>query len=262
MSFFNSKAYLIINNSQKIIVTDSIIFNKTAEISGFSSPRFFLSVNNSKAYVTDLFANAVSVVDLDLNVISKTIPLKGWTEALLMTGDKVFVTNRTSDKLFVIDALTDILSDSIQVGYGANSIQKDINGKVWVLCEGNSTDSIYASLHRLDPVNMTIEQSFQFDQLSESPNSLKVSGGMDTLYFLNGDLFQMKITDTSIPSQYFISGDNKTFYNLGIDPKNGDIYISDVIDYVQRGRVYRYSNDGTLKNSFLAGIIPGNIYFN
>ncbi|HIF14066.1 MAG TPA: DUF5074 domain-containing protein [Bacteroidetes bacterium] len=262
MCFFSSKAYLIINNSQKIIVADSILFNKTAEISGFTSPRFFLSVNNSKAYVTDLFADEVSVVDLGLNVISKTIPLKGWTEALLLTEDKLFVTNRASDKLFIIDAITDMLTDSIQIGYGANSIQKDIDGKVWVLCEGNLTDNIYASLYRIDPVNMQVEQSLQFDQLSDAPSSLKISGSLDTLYFINEHLYQMKITEVSLPSQYFISGNNKTFYGIGVDPKNGDIYISDVIDYVQRGRIYRYSNDGTLKRSFLAGIIPGNIYFN
>ena len=262
MCFFNNNAYLIINNSQKIIIADSTTFNKTGEITGLTSPRYFLPVNSSKAYVSDLYANALSVIDIDLNIVSKTIPIKGWTEELILIDDNAFVTNRTSDMLYVIDIHLDTIKDSLQIGYGANSIQKDINGKLWTLCEGNATNNNYASLCRINPKNMTVEQIFQFNQLSESPKSLKISGGGDTLYYLNSDLYQMGINETSLPNQFLISGDDKTFYGLGIDPHNGDIYVSDAIDYVQRGKVYRYSNTGNLKNAFLSGIIPGNIYFN
>jgi hypothetical protein len=39
------------------------------------------------------------------------------------------------------------------------------------------------------------------------------------------------------------------------------IYVSDAIDYVQKGKVYIYKPDGILSNSFSAGIIPGEFYF-
>ena len=48
---------------------------------------------------------------------------------------------------------------------------------------------------------------------------------------------------------------------MAVDPKTGDIYVTDAKNYVMNGMVYRYSNDGVLLNSFEAGIIPSAMLF-
>ncbi len=107
ISSFNNKIYLVMNNSQKIVVVNPVTFMQSAVINGFGSPRYFLPVSNNKAYVTDLYADVISIVDLNTNSISGTIPLKGWTEQLLQVYGEVFVCNKNADKLFVINAASD-----------------------------------------------------------------------------------------------------------------------------------------------------------
>jgi hypothetical protein len=58
-----------------------------------------------------------------------------------------------------------------------------------------------------------------------------------------------------------IDADERLLYSLGVDPVSGDIYLSDAIDYIQAGLVFRYNRYGTLLDSFTAGIIPGSFCF-
>ena len=73
----------------------------------------------------------------------------------------------------------------------------------------------------------------------------------------------MNITDANIPANNIISGSNHNFYQLGIDPVTGTVHISDALDYVQRGYLYRFDPlNFNVIDSFRTGIIPGYIYFN
>ncbi|MCK9205028.1 MAG: YncE family protein [Bacteroidales bacterium] len=262
MCLFNGKAYIVVNNSGKVVVVNPLSFVTSATISGFTSPRYFLPVSNSKAYVTDLYANSVAIVNLSTNTITGNIPCAGWTEELALSYGKAFVTNQYRDKIYVINTSTDVLEDSMQVSYGSNSIKEDKNGKLWVLCSGKQSNSIYAGLYRINPLTKQVEQSFQFSNLSDSPWRLDINGTNDTLYFLNKGVYRMSIASGSLPNNAFIVEGSRNFYGIGIEPNTGVIYVADAIDYVQKGKIYRYKSDGTLINSFLAGIIPGDFYFN
>jgi YVTN family beta-propeller protein len=262
MYLFNQKAFVVVNNSGKVVVVNPQTFVAVATISGLTSPRYFLPVSNDKAYVTDLYANAVSIIDLNSNTKTGSIPCIGWTEELTMVYGKVFVTNQYQSKIYVINTLTDAMEDSISVGYDSNSIQEDKNGKLWVLCSGSKMLNLYASMYRINPITDKVEQSFQFPNSTDSPWRLRINGTNDTLYFLNGSVFRMPIVAGSLPSSAFVTQGNHTFYGLGINPNDGVIYVSDAIDYVQRGLVYRYKSNGTVINTFLAGTVPGGFCFN
>jgi len=262
MCLFNGKAYIVVNNSGKVVVVNPLTFVATATINGFTSPRYFLPVSNSKAYVTDLYSNSITIVDLSTNTITGNIPCAGWTEELVLSYGKAFVTNQYRDKIYVINTSTDVLEDSIQVSYGSNSIKEDKNGKLWVLCSGMHTGNNYAGLYQINPLTKQVDQSFQFQNLSDSPWRLDINGTNDTLYFLNKGVYQMSITSGNLPGIALIAQGTRNFYGLGIEPNSGIVYVADAIDYVQKGVIYRYKPDGTLINTFLAGIIPGDFYFN
>lgn len=253
---FNNKAYVVVNNSNKVEVVDPSTFVVTATITGFNSPRYFLPVSNSKAYVTDLYANSIAVVDLNSNTITGSIPCRGWTEELVLAYGKAFVTNKSRNKVYVIDTATDQLSDSIVVGPGGNSIVSDANGKLWVLCSGGTP-----TLFRIDPATHQVEQSFPFPSGSDSPWRLSINSSNNMLYYLNDDVFRMSISASDLPTSPFIAVDGRNFYGIGIEPNSGVVYVADAIDHVQRGKVYRYASDGTLINSFQAGIGPGGFCF-
>ncbi|MCX6182375.1 MAG: YncE family protein [Bacteroidetes bacterium] len=258
MCIYNNKIYIVVNNSGKIEVVDSKTFLSQGTITGLTSPRYFVPVSDSKAYVSDFKSDKISIINLSNNTVSGNISCTGWTEEMIFSSGKVFVTNQRRNKLYVINTSADAITDSIVVGYGSNSIKEDKNGKLWVLCGGDDNLKIAASLHCLNPLNLQVEQSFSI--ISGSPWRLKTNGSKDTLYFLNNGVFMMPITG-ALPSQSFIPAGNKSFYGLGVDPVSGVIYVADAMDYVQKSTVYRYKSDGTLISSFKSGITSGDFYF-
>lgn len=257
---FNDKFYVVANNSSKIEVINSTYFSSVATISGFNSPRYFLPITNTKAYVSDLYSNSIQIVDLTTNSIAGSIITNCWTENLLLHNDTVYACDMTNDNLLIINPTNNSLVDSVKLGVEPNSIVKDKNNKLWIMCSGGFQED-NAKLIRFNPQTRSIEATFIFSNINQSPSNLVIDNEQEQLYFLNNNVYRMNITATSLPSSELISNNSNTFYGLGVDPVNEDIYVADAIDYVQSGIVFRYSSNGSLIHQFNVGIIPGNFLF-
>lgn len=257
---FNSQAYIVINNSNKIEVVDINNFNSIATITGFNSPRYFLPINSNKAYVTDLYSNSIQVVDLNSNIITGNINTNGWTEQLLLHNDTVYVCDMTNGNLLLYNALTDVFIDSVSIGTHPNSLVLDADNKIWILCDGGVNETL-PNLVKFNPSNRSIETSFTFPNINTSPSELKINNNKDKLYFINSDVYTMSVNSTTLPTSALISSNNNIYYGLGINPRNSNIYISDAIDYVQNGVIFQYDSLGILIHQFQAGIIPGDFMF-
>jgi YVTN family beta-propeller protein len=260
ISFINGKAYVVVNNSGKIEVCNPANFLSTKTITGFTSPRYMLQVSATKAYVTDLFAGSVSIVSLSTNTRTGSIPLAGSSEAIAMVNGEVFVSNTSTDKLYVIDPATDAVTDSITVAKGGNSIVTDMDGKLWLLCYGDYFTSTAGCLYRIDPATHTVEQSWPFTT-AESPTRLSINAAGDELYYLNFSIYKMPVASATLPATPFITATTQSFYGLAIHPATGEIYATDAVDYSQRGHLLRYTPAGTLRDDKMVGVIPGGIYF-
>jgi len=262
MFIMDDLGFIVINNSAKIEVINMDDFRSVNTISGFSSPRHFLPVSDSTAYVSDMFSGSISVVNLNDFTITKTIEIGMSTEQMMKIDDEIFVANwMGGNKILVIDPIIGEIIDSIEVIIEPNSMVLDKNHKLWVLCSGGYLNEEMPGIIRIDPATREKEEIFLFSVLESSPSHLCISGSGDTLYYLNNGIFQMPVTDTEIPSEPIVLTE-KLFYSIGIDPEIGIIYAADAIDYQQKGKVFRYSPDGALKDSFDVGIIPGSFVFN
>jgi hypothetical protein len=253
-------AYIIVNNSQKIEVADKNTLSSQGTITGLTSPRYMAFVTPGKAYVTDLYSNSVWIVDPIQKAITGSIAVTGWTEELLVYNDKAYITNMTRSNLLIIDGNTDQLVDSISLSAQPGSIVKDINNKLWVLCSGNGTQ--FPVLYRIDPASNSVEQSFVFPSLSSSPGKLRLNPGADSLYYLDDGVYKLAVNASALPGQPLIPGGNYLFYGVDVDPGTGDIYVSDAVDYLQQGYVFRFKANGVKVDSFQVGIIPGAFGFN
>jgi len=256
---FENKFYLVVNNSNKIVVCDTAL-KKINQISGLTSPRYFLPLNSDKAYVSDLFANQIHIINLKTNTKTGSIACAGWTEQMQNHNGKVYVTNFNRDYLYVIDVLSDKLIDSVLVGTNASSIVKDKNNHLWVMCGADKSKSKLAQLTKVDATNNQILQQFIFTA-NDEPSQLCLNKTKDTLYFLNKGIYRMPIQQSALPASVFIAQNNRNFYGLGINHNDYTIYVSDALDYIQKSNCYIYNNKGEQLKLFKAGINAGAFYF-
>lgn len=257
---YNNNFYVVVNNSGKIVVVNADDFKLKGTITGLTSPRYILHITFQKAYVSDLYANAISVIDLNNNVKTGSIPCSGWTEQMVLIYNKAFITNLKTNYVYVVNTTNDQIMDSVNVGINAGSILIDKNSKIWVLSTGDKTISIPGKLSRIDPVSLQVELTLPF-AITDVPQLLCTNAGKDSLYYLNSHIYRMDITNGNLPTSSFINNSGNKFYGLSINPFDHTVYVSDAIDYIQKSNIMIYDPNGQLKSTFKAGINASGFYF-
>jgi len=255
----DGKGFFVINNSNKIIVADLIDYHKVGEISSISSPRYILPVSSSKGYVSSLWDHNLAIIDLNSLTITGYIATPGWTEEMVLVGSTAFVTSVKSSAVYLINTVTDLVTDSIVVGNAPKNILKDKNGKLWVLC--GQYDSPQGKLVQINPQNKTIDLviDLPLDQ-NNVPEKLRINASLDTLYYLYQGVQRMAITD-SVPETFLPASHFTVAYGLGVDPDNSEIYVADAMDFTQKGYLLRFSPQGETIDSIKVGYVPSGFYF-
>ncbi|MCW8896738.1 MAG: YncE family protein [Flavobacteriales bacterium] len=258
---FEKKIYTVINNSSKIEVIDKSNFSSIATITGFDSPRYFLPINSSKAYVSNIFSNKIDIINLTNNTISGSITTSSnWTEKMLVFNDTVYVCDMSNNKLILINKTNNQIIANISVGIQPNSLILDKNNKIWIMCDGGFNEA-NAQLIKFNPNIRTVEQTFVFSNISDSPSNLIIDSSKENLYFINNHIYKMNINDMSLPSSSWVSNNGEVFYSLGIHPTTYEIYVSDAKDFVQNSTIYIYSPNQQLYHQFQSGINAGHFLF-
>jgi len=276
MTINDSLGYIVVNNSGKINIININTFEYRGKITGLTSPRNIHLINDEKAYVSDLYSSSITIIDPLAQEIKGAIDISNnespffqhTTEEMISYGRYVFSNCWSFDnKILVIDSNTDELVDSIEVLIQPRSMAIDRFGKIWVLTDGGFQGSPYGyeapGLIRIDPEFRMVEKIWRFD-LGDYPGSLKLNGNRDTIYFINRHVYRHPVFSEEDPEIFIEStyqGFMGGFYGLGVDPERSDIYISDAIDYTQRGLVYRYNANGEAIDTFRVGIIPSSFCF-
>ncbi len=262
MALHRGRGYVVVNNSGVVYVIDPASCTVTGLIEGVVSPRYIHFPNDTTAYITDLYDPRITVVDTRSNRIRGRIAMNGHksTEQMAQWGDELFVNCWSYDnKLLVVDLRTERLVDSIEVGPQPTSLVCDRYGKIWTVTEGR-TEGIPAVLYRIDAATRVIERSFLFPS-GDHPSELVLNGRRDTLYYLDRDVWRMSVKDESLPATPFLPYAGTTYYGLGVDPRNSEVYVADAIDYVQHGVVYRFTARGRALDTLRVGITPGSFCF-
>ena len=273
LAFYGDRGYVVVNNSARIICFDPGDASLTGTITGFESPRHLLVLSDAKAYISDLYARRIFIVNLSdfslTGTIDISVPGSGFAqhnaEQMLILGDRVFAACWSYDNaILVIDPVTDLVTDSVKVTRQPNSMVLDSRARLWVLSDGGYAGSAFgqdtAALTCIDPATLQITRKLVFPSLDASPFDLAINRGGDSLYFLDRDLFCMNVNAVTLPVQPFIEAAGRQFYSLGIDPSTSEIYLGDAIDFQQSGLVYRYRGS-VLADSFRVGVNPGAFYF-
>lgn len=267
MTIYNGKAYIMVNNANKMVIVDSKTFKNPQTITGITYPNQFLPIDATRAYISEWGEGgkkgAIKMYDFATKTISKTI-LTGalGTSSMLRIGSYVWATNNSGlsypkhdSTIVIIDVDRDSIINTIKVGDSPNSIVQDVNGDIWVLC----TDSLV----RLR--NGKVDLSFKVPEYS---SKLTADLTKSNLYFIGGfgdnkvyhkDLLNFGKTP---PSVFINSQDLKTPYALGFDPKTGYLYCGDAKDSKSAGTVYIFDPaTKALKGSTKTGVGPNGFIF-
>ncbi len=265
--------YLVVNNSNKIIVTDNKM-RKTSEIKNLNQARFMLAVNSNKAYVSSIYNYKIYVIDLTNNTKVNEINVdSNWTEEMVLlsdaSGDYVYTCNYDTAINYItkINANTDQVVDRITIGgYAPSRIVKSTDNTLWILA-GNNFFNKTATLTHLDPSNNQRLSTITFNP-TWSPEHLAIDRNGDLLVLVNdynnnkSGIYKVPKNATAAPSTFFITASTGTYlYGLGIEPVTNDIFVSDAKDFTQNGTVMRYNSNGDLIQSWPTGIAPSSFYF-
>jgi hypothetical protein len=160
----------------------------------------------------------------------------------------------------VVDGDTDVLSTTITIAYVPNSMKVDSNGNLWVLSGGKPSytqDETAGALTKINTDSNSVDTTLDFG-VTEHPKFLETDGS-GLYYFLNGAVYSMPVSATTLPTQSEFQG--LSFYSMAIH--DGRLYGTDAKDFASNGSmdIYELSTKEKL-GTFDLGIIPGGIYFN
>lgn len=277
MTIRDSLGYVVVNNSGKIYILHARTFALRGKITGLTSPRHLHFIAADKAYVTDLYARSITIVNPVTGEITGSIDVSNnneefgqhTTEQMVQYGKYVYTNCWSFDnQVLVIDSETDEVIDSIGVIKQPNSMVMDRHHALWVLSDGGWEGSPYGyetpGLMRVDASSATAEEVLRFSD-GDRPSALRSNGSGDTLYFINRHIYRMEADPDGEPELFLESpyeeGYWGGYYGLAVDPVTSELYVTDALDYSQPGVVYRYSPAGIPLDTFEAGIVPGAITF-
>ena len=273
IALYDNRAFIAVNNSQKMEVVSLENFKRITTIQGLSSPRFFIG-SGSKGFISDWISNKVYVINLNNYQIIDTISAGSGPEEMLIVNNKLFVCNSggfgDDSSMTIIDINSNTVLATIITPVNPSSIKQDVNGKLWVLCRGSlgsdftpTPDDAAGSLIQINPTTNAIEQQFTFAYNSH-PIKMQINKTKDELFFLDGEYGYtgtIKKLNIYATTQSPTAVSSSSFYGLGINPTTNEIYAGRG-DFSGRAYVLRFNSDGTLIDSVLAGIAPNGFAFN
>ena len=272
--------YIVVNNSKYIYKVDPKTMKYKAKLDGLTSPRHIMSINRNKAYVSDQESTGLWIINPETMQKTGFVELGNTTERMVRVGDEVVVTNwsnfyqpeTSNSTIQFVNIDSDSLVAEMEVTPEPNSIVLDKNNNIWVLCSGGYLPPCEPALFCINPSSREIVKRFDFAD-GDYPSSLTIDDAKENIYFLNGgfgtlSLYKMSVDEETLPStplvnsqQSTVNGQGRVFTNV-IVSNDGDIYLTDVKNYVQNGEVSRYTSEGEFVTSFPAGIVPGAMMFN
>lgn len=260
---YGSKMYAVINISEQIEVMniEDCKSVKRIPLPG-KQPRKIAFAGN-KAYVS-CYDGSVVRIDTTTLEIDGTATAGRNPEGIAVANNKLYVANsggldnpNYDNTVSVFDLNTFSLIKNIEVVINPYSLKTDCEGDLYLVSRGNYS-SIPYQFQRISSQTDEVVQNYQIPVLNFS-----IHGQYAYLYSYNFSTQEswikvMDIISEQIVNENFISeqGNIKTPYTIGINPTNGDVYISDSYQFTVSGDVYCFDKTGKQKFNFEAGINP------
>jgi YVTN family beta-propeller protein len=272
--FYEEKAYIIVNNSNKIEVADGASFIEKAQITGLKLPRYFMPISRTKGYVSewglDGLTGTIAILNLTSNTIENRIAVGKGPEGLLFKDDKLYVAHSgglgSNSIVTVINTSTDQVATTLNVLDNPATCVEDVDGNVWVACSGkteylnypniDTVNSTASGLIKISTITNTVSNTIIFGKGNPVTDLIINSTNKNELYYSRaGKVWSYNVT-TGIENQLFVG----SFYGLGFDSQSNYIYAA-TSSGVNAAYAKRYQANGTLVDSFQVGVFANGFVF-
>ncbi|MEM1001680.1 MAG: DUF5074 domain-containing protein [Bacteroidota bacterium] len=273
IGFSGDNAYIVVNNSATVEVVDRNTFELIATVTDMIVNPRYIAFNGNKGYISnwgdpnDVNDDYIAILNLDTNLIERTISVVEGPERLLVDNDRLYVAHKGGfgygNTISVIDLNTDVVVDSITVADVPDGLVS-YNDYLYVTCTGKlpfTQDETLGAIFKINTQTLSVESSFNFPD-GVHPRFLEIE--TDNLYYaVESNVFNVKISDFELPeTPLFESSNNGLEILYGLNVQAGRIYLADAKDYNSDGEVFIYGLDGVLQNQFSVALIPNSFYFN
>lgn len=271
MKIIGDKAFIVVNNSQKVEVVNASTFESEGTIKDLSYPRYVEKRNDNEIFISNgngFGSDYVYVVNNTSLEKVDSVATGAGPNAMVISNGKLFVANMggfTNDKtITVINVKTLAVEKTITVGDLPADLEIDNNGNVLVLCKGLSVYNYDAAgnylgsevvsnstLVKIDANSLSTTTIKDFDhQIScYGENVLAYNNG--TIYYLDGGLVSMSESGgnaTTVVEDYNV-------YGVSIDSKSKNIWVLST-PYGSAHTATLYNADGTVAQAQTVGNYP------
>ena len=270
MTIYNDRAYIVVNNSHKVIIANRNTMEKIAVIEGedINNPRYFVTSGNigyisNWGNASDANDDFITIINLETNEIMDTIAVGEGPEDMLINGNQLYVNLQggysQNNKVAVINTSSNTLVKTINVGDVPNSLLADSNGSIWVLCGGKPSWTGSETNGKLVKIeNNEVSTTFDFE-LTQHPEHLTINN-TNLIYTFGGKVYATSTPDATLnnttPLEY-LDG----FY-YAMKAHDNKLYTTNAGDFTSEGTLKIFDlNSNTEINTYATGIIPGAIVF-
>lgn len=275
LTIHEDKAYVVVNNSNKIEVADAGTFKEVAQITGLRLPRYLVVTTPGEAFVTEWGSDGrtgtLARLDLTQNTVAERIPVSMGPEHLVHIGTHLYMTHPGG--LGINNQVTSYAFANGQtlrtytVDDRPSGLVKDDQNRIWVACAGKVEYTIYPNI---DVANSTESALIAIDHQTEqivfrrsfgkgNPiGNLTINAqSPNWLYYTREGKVWAYDTQTDMEQVLFVGN----YYGLGYDPGSGYLYAATSAGTNPATIERRRPNDGSLVDQFTAGTFANGFVF-
>lgn len=274
MSIHDGKAYIIVNNDNKLEIVNENTFQSVHTLKDLKMPRYFTTLDNV-GYLTEWVSfdqrGRVSIIDLESHEITGTITTDYGAENIMAYNDLLYVSNSSSNTVSVIDPAQEEVIKTIEVGDSPGELLIDNDNKLWVVC-GGGYDETWSPLNngalvQIDPTKSNDSEASSVLKTIELGMNISAKAVIDVsnnniYYYKTKSVYKINTTATEAPAEpLFTATDAVSLYGIGLDKEESVLYLADDKGFTGNGAALTYELDGTFITSFETGIGPNGFIF-
>jgi YVTN family beta-propeller protein len=266
---YGSRLYCVVNTSENIQVMDLY----TAKVIGTvplngKSPRRICFLG-SKAYVS-CFDGTVVRIDTASFAVEATVTVGPNPEGVCIANGKLYVANTGGynapdygTTVSVVDLATFAVTKNITVAMNPSRLYLAPNQQDVYLISNGDYYTVSSCLQKISPFTDEVVKTYDFEL-----NNLTFYGNSAYFYSYNFSTEEYTIqifdltTETIVNNHFITDGTTLSIpYGIAVNPRNGDVYISDAQNFTVNGDVYCFDQSGKKKFSFEVGVNPSGMVF-